>query len=366
MRVPFVDLARDHDELAPAIERVVVDVLRSGQYVLGPSVESFEEAFATFCETEHCVTVSTGTAALHLALLALGVGPGDEVVTVASSFIATAEAIAYTGATPIFADVELKTGNIDCAALESAITPSTKAIVVVHLYGQPADMGTVLEIAGRHRVPVLEDAAQAHGARWRGKRVGSLATAACFSFYPTKNLGASGEGGAIVTGDARLADTVRRLRDHGQDRKYIHGSVGYNYRLDELQAAILGVRLTALDERNERRRTIAERYRQQLGDLPLDLPHVVDDTEAVHHLFVVRSRDRERVKRALASTGIATAIHYPVPIHLQPAFSFLGHGPGDLPVTERRADEILSLPIFPQLTTREQDDVVAAVRQAVA
>jgi dTDP-4-amino-4,6-dideoxygalactose transaminase len=315
---------------------------------------------------KHCVGVQSGTAALHLALLALGVGPGDEVITAPSSFFASAEAISLAGATPIFVEVERDTLNLDPARLEAAIGPRTKAVVPVHLYGHPADMTPILEIARRRGVAVLEDACQAHGATYGEKRCGALGRAGAFSFYPGKNLGAFGEGGAVTTDDDALAAKLRLLRNHGSAEKYYHPIVGFNYRLDGIQAAVLEVKLRHLDAWNAKRRALAARYLEKLaglGDLVLPVERAHGRTS--WHLFVVRTRSRDRVFEVFKERDVARAIHYPVPIHLQAAYAGLGHKPGAFPITEQAAGELLSLPLYPELTHAQQDVVIGALEAAL-
>ena len=361
-RVPFVALDRTHAAVRDEAEAAALRVLRSGQYVQGREAAAFEEEFAAFCETRFALVANSGTSALHLALLALGIGPGDEVVTAPNSFFATAEAILYTGARPVFADVSPETANLDPAALVSALTARTRGVIPVHLYGLPAEMTPILEVCTARGIPVVEDACQAHGARYRGRRVGTLGCLGCFSFYPTKNLGACGEGGAVVTNDPDLAATMRMLRDHGQATKGHHDRVGFNYRLDEIQAAILRVKLRHLPEAIQSRRRIALRYLDRLQGLPLGLPDPGIDEEHVFHLFVVRMEARDQLRAHLDAHGVSTAIHYPEPIHMQPPLQELGYGPGQFPVAERLARESLSLPLDPYLTEGEVDRVIAAVR----
>lgn len=366
MPVPFLDLKAHHaplrDELAAAIQEVVDAAAFAG----GPYTSRFEADFAGFCESPHAVGVGSGTDALWLALLALGIGPGDEVITVPMTFIATAEAISRTGARPVFVDIEETTYTMDPAALERAFTQRTKAILPVHLFGQMAAMTPILEFARARGLAVIEDAAQAHGARYQGHPAGSLGTAGCFSFYPGKNLGAFGEAGAVVTPDAAIAERIRVLRDHGQIRKYHHAELGWNCRMDGIQAAVLQVKLRHLEANNARRRQHAARYAQALADLPgLVLPATAPDRTHVHHVFAIRVPDRDSFMRDLEARGIGCGIHYPVPVHLQKAYADLGHGPGSFPVSERCAAEFVSLPMYPELTTDQIDAVVEAVREAL-
>jgi dTDP-4-amino-4,6-dideoxygalactose transaminase len=360
--LPLFDLRRRWPMLREEAMATFERVAAAGAFSLGEELEAFEAEWAAYCGSRHAVGVSSGTAAIELALRALGVGPGDEVVTVAHTFVATVEAIAATGARPVLVDIDPATRCIDPAAAYAAIGPRTTAVVAVHLYGRPAPMDE-LDALG---VPVIEDAAQAHGATLGGRRVGSLGTAGCFSFYPTKNLGAMGDGGAVVTDDDDLAAAVRSLRHHGAapDDANRHVRRGGTERLDNLQAAILRLKLRHLDDDNEHRRAIAERYREALGDLPLGLPP--DDApegRAVNHLFVVDVDDRDRVRAALRNSGVLAGVHYPTPVHLQPGWRRLGLGPGDLPATERFAARALSLPCFPGMREEEQHRVVDALRR---
>jgi dTDP-4-amino-4,6-dideoxygalactose transaminase len=360
-QIPLIDLRTQYQSLKPRIDDAVGRVLESGRFVLGPEVAAFEAEFAAYCDARHAVGVNTGTSALHLALLAAGVGPGDEVITVPFTFVATVAAIQYTGARPVLVDVEPGTLNMDPSRIVAALTSRTKAIVPVHLYGQPADMGPIARIAEAHGLTVIEDAAQAHGAEWCGRRAGSMGALGCFSFYPGKNLGAAGEGGAVVTDDDDLAARVRLLRDWGAEHKYHHVVRGFNYRLEELQAAILRVKLSELEGWTEARRAHAARYRELLAGGPVDLLDEAPDTRHAYHVFVVRHPERDRLASALASHGVATGIHYPLPVHLQPGYADLGYGTGDFPVAERAASEVLSLPMYPEL----RPDQVEAVAELV-
>lgn len=360
--VPFVDLRAQYDTVRDDVRLAMNAVLERGDFILGEAVASFESAFAAYCEVDHAVGLDSGLSALELALRALDVGPGDEVITAANSFIASALPISSVGATPVLVDCDEVTYAIDVERLEAAIGPRTKAIMPVHLYGHPAAMDEVLAIAERHGLFVIEDACQAHGARYRGRRVGGLGHAAAFSFYPAKNLGAYGDGGMLVTNDARIAQRVRLLRNYGSVRKYHHEVRGSNRRLDTLQAAVLDVKLRHLDGWNQQRRRVARRYDVGLADAGVGVPAVAPDVEHVYHLYVVRCEDREGLQAHLASLGIATGIHYPVPIHRQPAYVDLSYGEGAFPVAERLADEIVSLPMFAELADEAVDRVVAAVR----
>jgi dTDP-4-amino-4,6-dideoxygalactose transaminase len=365
--IPFVDLKAQYRALKPEIDAAVQAVLERTAFIMGPEHDAFEQAFAAYVGARHCLGVATGTDALELAVRALDLGPGDEVITVPNTFIATTEAITHAGATIRWVDVDPRTYNLDPRKLEAAITPRTRAILPVHLYGQPAEMDAILAIARRHGLKVIEDCAQSHGARYRGQCTGAFGDLACFSFYPGKNLGAYGDGGAIVTNDDALAERVRLLRNHGQSEKYVHVLEGFCHRLDNLQAAVLGVKLPHLDEWNARRREAAVRYDELLAGIPgVVTPYVPAHVEPVFHLYVIQVPNRDRVRNALKDAGIETGIHYPIPLHEQPAYRHLGHAPGDFPVSSMLGPRIISLPIFPELTEDQSRAVAAAVRQAVA
>jgi dTDP-4-amino-4,6-dideoxygalactose transaminase len=358
VQIPFVDLQAQYARIKPEIDEAIQGILDSTRFIGGEPLTAFERDFATYCHAEYALGVANGTDALHLALRAAGIGQGDEVITAANTFIATAAAIDVTGATPIFVDIDLATHTIDPEQVERAITPRTKAIIPIHLYGQPADMDALMEIAERHGLIVIEDAAQAHGAEYNGRRAGSIGHMSCFSFYPGKNLGAYGDGGAITTNDPELVDRLDKLRDHGRTTKYEHAMVGWNSRLDALQAAILQVKLRHLDEWNEQRRQVAEWYGEALSGSDLIIPQVRAGSTHVYHLYVVMTEDREALQRNLEEAGIATGIHYPLPLHMQPAFAHLGYQQGDMPNAEYAASRILSLPMFPELT-RDQAYAIA-------
>jgi dTDP-4-amino-4,6-dideoxygalactose transaminase len=364
--IPLMDLKAQYRSLKPEIDLAIARVLGHTQFIQGPEVRSFEAAFAAACGAPHAIGVASGTAAIHLALVALGIGPGDEVITSAHTFIASAEPIIQVGARPVFVDVEAGTGNLDPAHLEEAITPQTRALLPVHLYGQPADMPAILEVAARHNLLVIEDAAQAHGALCYGRHVGLWGQAGTFSFYPGKNLGAYGDAGAIITGDNALAARLRMLRDHGRSEKYLHSTPGFGERLDALQAAILAAKLPRLEAWNERRREIAEHYRHVFAGLPLRLPPERDGTRHVYHQFPVYTQRRDALQAHLQGAGVGTGIHYPVPLHLQPALAHLGYRQGDLPVTEELANTELSLPIYPELTAEQIETITGAVRSFFA
>jgi dTDP-4-amino-4,6-dideoxygalactose transaminase len=365
MPVPFVDLQAQYRAIKTEIDAAVQRVLDTSAFILGREVEAFERAFAEYVGARECVGVSNGTAALHLALAACGVGAGDEVIVPANTFFATPEAVSAAGATPVFVDCDPVTYNLDAAKAEAAVSGRTRAVIPVHLYGQPADLDAVNEFAARHDLVVIEDAAQAHGALYKGRRVGALARAGCFSFYPGKNLGAYGEGGAVVTDDPEVARRVRLLRDHGSEVKYRHEVVGYNSRLEGIQGAVLGVKLKYLDSWNESRRRHAALYREMLGPLEdagaLTLPREAAYAGHVYHLFVVQTSARDSMQRFLAGAGVQTGIHYPVPAHLQPAYAALGRREGDFPEAERQSRRVLSLPMFAELTERQLRYVAHAV-----
>lgn len=363
MNVPFFDVQRLHGNVRADILAAFERVLDSGRYVQAGEVEAFEHEFAEAYGARHALAVNSGTAALHLALVAAGVKPGDEVITPSNTFIATAEAIAMAGARPVFAEIDPHTFNLDPADVAERITPRTTAIIAVHLYGRMAPMDALSEIARRHGLLLIEDACQAHGAMISGRRAGTIGDVGCLSFYPTKNLGAIGEGGMLLTADPVIAARVSALRDHGQVERYRHLELGYNYRLPELQAAALRVVLPMLPKWNAARIAAAARYDEGLADADVATPAAGLPGEHVYHLYVIRTRERDALRGFLETRGIATAIHYPVPIHLQPAFRNAGNGPGSLRRTERMVDEILSLPLHPAITTYEIDTVCHAVRE---
>jgi dTDP-4-amino-4,6-dideoxygalactose transaminase len=360
--IQFLNLKRQYASIQPEIEAAALSVLRSGRYVLGDEVAALEEEFAAYCRTRHAIAVNSGTSALHLALLAAGVTAGDEVITTPFTFVATAAAIRYVGARPVFVDIDPATFTIDPARIERALTPRTRAIVPVHLYGQMADMDSILMIAAKHGLTVVEDACQAHGGLYYGQRAGSLGLSGCFSFYPGKNLGACGEGGIIVTSDDEQARLIRMLRDWGQDRRYHHVLEGYNYRMDGIQGAVLRVKLRHLETWTEARRSRAQLYSQLLANAPVDVPREAPGRRHVWHIFAVTTRHREQLKKMLAREGVETGLHYPTPVHLQPAYAALGHRPGDFPAAEAAANSVLSLPLYPELSMREVEIVSKLVR----
>jgi dTDP-4-amino-4,6-dideoxygalactose transaminase len=359
--VPYLDLHAQYGALRAEILETLNEICDSTSFAQGPATADFETKFATYCGVDHCVSLNSGTSALHLALRCLDVGPGDEVVTVSMTFIATAWAISYVGATPVFVDIDPVRRTLNPDKLEAAITSRTKVILPVHLYGMPAEMDSIMAIAERHAVPVIEDAAQAHGARYRGRRVGQFGQIACFSFYPSKNLGAYGEGGALITNDAPIAQRARSLRDHAQSQKYLHDEIGYNYRMDSFQGAVLSIKLKYLDEWNTARMDCARHYTELLKDSSYKLPPHISDSECVWHCYVIESPARDRVRSALQDVGIQSAVHYPVPIHLQKAYAHLGYRSGDLPVTEALSEHCLSLPIYPELSKEKITRVVSVL-----
>ncbi len=363
--IPLVDLHAQHGALAEELRATFERVIADGQFILGNDVREFEREWAVFTGGLHVIGTANGTAALHLALLACGVGAGDEVITVSHTFIATTEAISYVGAKPVFVDVNPHTYVMEATQLARALTSRTKAILPVHLYGHPAPMEEILAFARAHGLAVIEDAAQAHGALYRGKHAGTLADVGTFSFFPAKNLGALGDAGAAVTGDAAKAERLRLLVNHGRAQKYEHEFEGYNYRLDTLHAALLLVKLRRLGEWVARRRAVARKYNELLAGLPLTLPTEADGCEHAYHLYVVRHPHRDELACVLKGQGIATGVHYPIPLHLQPAYKHLGHAAGSFPVTEQIARTVLSLPMYPELSDEQIERVASAVRGAV-
>ncbi len=363
MTIPLVDLKAQYLSIKDEMDAAIQQVVDSTGFILGPDVRAFEEEFARFCGVQHAVGVDSGTAALHLAFLTCDIGPGDEVITTPHTFIATTGMLGRVGARPVFVDIDPRTYNMDPAGIEAAITERTKAILPVHLYGQPAEMDPILEIADRHGLKVIEDAAQAHGAEYKGRRAGSMSHVAIFSFYPGKNLGAYGDAGAVVTNDKEIAEKVRLLRNHGRRDKYEHLLQGFNYRIDTLQAAILRAKLAHLEGWNEARRRHAAAYRELLGDLDLVLPYEPKHVRAVYHLFVVRLQERDALREHLKSRGISAGIHYPIPLHLQPAYRDLGHKEGDFPIAEECARQVLSLPMYPELTQAQMEEVARAIKE---
>ncbi|NJD98895.1 DegT/DnrJ/EryC1/StrS family aminotransferase [Thermococcus sp. LS1] len=361
--IPFVDLRREYQAIKDEIDQAIQRVLESGWFILGKELEAFEKEFAEYIGVKHVIGVNSGSDALYLAVKALGIGKGDEVITVSHTFISTVDAIARNGAKPVFVDIDPETYTMDVSQIEKAITERTKAIIPVHLYGHPADMDPIMEIAEKYELYVIEDASQAHGAEYKGRKVGSIGHIGCFSFYPTKNLGAYGDAGAVVTNDDELAEKLRMMRNYGSPKKYYHKFIGVNSRLDEIQAAVLRVKLRHLDEWNEKRRKIAKLYNELLEDSDVITPIEKEWAKHVYHLYVIRHRERDKLQKYLTEKGIKTQIHYPVPVHLQKAYLDLGIRV-KLPVTERISREILSLPIFPYLTDAEIEKIAMVVKNA--
>lgn len=363
MQVPFLDLKAQYKQIESEVLPMLTKAMENTAFIGGPQVSGFEDEFAVFCESKYCVGLNSGTDALRFALLAAGIGSGDEVITVPNTFIATTEAISQTGARPTFVDIDPDTCNIDPLKIEVAITSRSKAIIPVHLYGQPADMDAILDIAERHGLVVVEDACQAHGALYKGKKAGALGLAGCFSFYPGKNLGAFGEGGAVVTQDEKIARKIKMIRDHGQSQKYYHDMEGYNGRLDAIQAGVLRLKLKRLSNWNESRHKNASYYNERLSDIPeIKLPVEADFAKSVYHLYVIHTDHRDDLQKFLAEKGIATGLHYPRPLHLQKAYKHMGHNEGSFPVSENSAQRLLSLPMFAELTTDQIDYVADQIK----
>lgn len=359
--IPLVDLRKQYENIKGEVDKAIAEVVGSTQFILGPRVAQFEDDFANYCQARFALGVNSGTSALHLAMLAAGIGRDDEVITVSYTFVATAAAICYVGAKPVFVDIDRATCNIDIEQVESALTTKTKAIMPVHLYGNCADMDPILALARKHNLIVIEDAAQAHGAEYKGRRAGSMGDIACFSFYPGKNLGAYGEAGAIVTNNKQYVDVIKQLRDQGQSEKYFHPMVGYNYRMEALQGAVLGVKLKHLDDWNEARRRHAAVYGRELADTGLRILAEHAEDKSVHHIFPVFTPHRDELRQHLLEAGIGTGLHYPIPVHLQPGYRHLGYNEGDLPETERACKQVLSLPMYAEL----EDDAVLRIADAV-
>jgi len=366
MNIPFVDLKAQYKSIKTEIDESIKKVIDGCSFILGKDVEGFEKKFADFCNSKFCVGVASGTSALCLALKALDIKQGDEVITSANTFIATALAIDYTGAKPVFVDIDENTYNIDVSKIESAITSRTKAIMPVHLYGQPCEMDTILNIAKKHNLYVIEDACQAHGAEYKGKMVGSLGDIGCFSFYPGKNLGAYGDGGAVVTNNKEMDEKLRMLRNYGQKVKYVHLIKGFNSRLDSMQAAVLNVKLNHLEKWTEMRRKNTKLYDKLLKDVKgVIIPKEAEDVKHVYHLYVIRVKDRDGLAEYLKSKGISTVIHYPIPLHLQKAFSSMKLKEGDFPVTEKISKEVVSLPMYPEISNVQINYVCSAIKEFV-
>jgi len=364
MKVHFLDLKIQYKEIEQEVLPMVTDAMENASFIGGPQVSGFEEEFANFCDSKFCIGVGSGTDALRFALMAVGVGPGDEVITVPNTFIATTEAISQVGAVPVFVDISTDTYNIDVSQIEGKITEKTKAIIPVQLYGQPADMDPILEIAKRHDLVVIEDACQAHGALYKEKKAGAMGIAGCFSFYPGKNLGAFGEAGAVVTQDEEIAQKIRMIRDHGQEKKYFHQMEGYNGRLDAIQAGVLRIKLKRLGAWNRSRRKNAAYYNELLSEIPgVTIPVEADFAVSVYHLYIILIDDRDRLQQFLGDKGIATGLHYPMPLHLQKAYDYLGYSKGDFPITEDVADRLLSLPMYSQLSKEQIEYVADAIKE---
>ena len=360
--IPFVDLKAQYLSIKAEVDAAIQRVLDDTSFILGREVEAFEAAFADYVGAKFCVGVSNGTAAVQLAVTACGLKAGDEVIVPANTFFATAEGVSTAGAVPVFVDADPLSYNLDVSKIEAAVTPRTRAIMPVHLYGQAADLDPMFELAAKHKLIIIEDAAQAHGSEYKGKRVGAFGRAGCFSFYPGKNLGAYGEGGAVVTDDEAVARHLRLLRDHGSERKYHHEIVGYNFRLEGLQGAVLSVKLKHLDGWNALRREHAALYNKLLKESGLVLPREMEYARHVYHLYVVQSAERDALQKSLNEAGVQTGIHYPIPIHLQPAYASMGHKAGDFPEAESQASRVLSLPMFAELTDKQIERVAEIVR----
>ena len=360
--IPYLDLRAQLKPLRAELDAAIARTLDNCSFCLGPDVAQFEKDFAKFCGAEHCAGFNSGTSALHVAMLLLGVGPGDEVITTPTTFVATSWAISYVGAKPVYVDIDDATFNLDPALIERAITPRTKAIMPVHLYGHPFDVDPILKICRKHKLPLVEDAAQAHGAKYKGKIIGTFGEMSCFSFYPGKNLGACGEGGALVTNSATFDKRARALREHGSTVRYYHDEVGYNYRMEGIQGAVLGVKLKHLDTWTKNRRAIAHAYLEVLAGTPLQLPREAAWAESAWHLFVIRHPRRDELKKHLDANGVGCALHYPLPLHLQKCYAHLGHKAGAFPVAEKAARECMSLPIYPELTDAQIQRVAAVIK----
>ena len=364
MKIPFLDLRAQYKQIEKEVIPALTDAMQNSAFIGGPQVVGFEEEFATFCESDYCVGVGSGTDALRFALMAAGIGPGDEVITVANTFIATAEAISQVGARPVFVDIKEDTCNIDTDKIDNLINKKTRAIIPVHLYGQPADMDAVTEIAKKNDLVVIEDACQAHGALNNGKKAGSIGIAGCFSFYPGKNLGAFGEAGAVVTQNEKIANKIRMIRDHGQEKKYYHQIEGFNGRLDAIQAIVLRIKLKKLKEWNALRQRNARLYNDMLSDIPgITPPTEAQFAESVYHLYVIHVDNRDKLQQHLTDSGIATGLHYPLPLHLQKAYEHLGYSKGAFPVAEGKANRLLSLPMYPELTPHEIGYITSAIKK---
>lgn len=365
--IPLVNLHIQHEKLQNKIAKALQKIVQNNRFILGPDVEFFESEFARFCKTNYCVGTGNGTVAIHVALVALGIGVGDEVITVPNTFIATSEAISQTGAKVVFCDIDAATHTMDPVTVEQKITKNTKAIIPVHIHGNPCQMDVLQRIARKHKLFIIEDAAQAHGAQYKGKRIGNWGDIATFSFFPAKNLGAWGDAGAVVTNDKNLYRKIKMLVNHGRSEKYLHAMEGYNYRLDTIHAAILRVKLQYLERWNKLRRQHASYYRKLFQHIPeINCITETHGGSSAYHLFVICHPKRDRIKKYLASKGIETGVHYPIPLHLQPAYRYLGYQKGDLPVTEEKAHHILSLPMYPELTKQQIQTIVTYVKKALS
>jgi len=362
-KIPFVDLNRILDDILPEIREKFKEIISNSRFIGSKYVKEFEEKFAEYLEVKHCIAVNSGTSALYLALKSINVEPGDEVIIPVNTFIATAEAVSLLGAKPVFVDIDEKTYNVDTTKIEKAITKKTKAIIPVHLYGQCADMDEVNQIAKKYKLWVIEDACQAHGAEYKNKKAGSLGNIAAFSFYPAKNLGAWGEGGAVVTNNNKVAEKIRLFRDHGSRQKYYHEIIGGNFRMEEIQGAVLSTKIKFLDKWNEIRRNAAKIYNELLKSSEIITPYEASCNKHVYHLYIIRVKNRDKVREFLAQNGIGTGIHYPMPLHFQKAYKFLNISKGSFPVVERVADEILSLPMFPYIKKREVEYTVRVLKR---
>lgn len=364
--IPYFDLPAQLRSIRSELDAAIARTIDKCTFCLGPDVAQFEKDFARYCGAEHCVGLNSGTSALHVALKLLGIGPGDEVITTPMTFVATSWAISYVGAKPVYVDIDDATFNLDPKQVERAITPRTRALLPVHLYGHPFDIDPMLEICRKHKLALVEDAAQAHGAKYKGKGIGTFGAISCFSFYPGKNLGACGEGGALVTNNAAFAARARSLREHGSSVRYYHDEVGFNYRMEGFQGAVLGVKLKHLPDWTRKRRTIAHTYHDLLADTPLQLPREAPQAESVYHLYVTRHPRRDDLRKHLEANEVGCALHYPVPLHLQKCYAHLGHKPGAFPVAEKAARECLSLPIYPDLTDKQVQRVADVIKDFFA
>jgi len=361
--VPYLDLPAQMRGIRKEVDAAIARTLENCSFCLGPDVARFEGDFAKYIGAKHCVGFNSGTSALHVSMLLLNVGAGDEVITTPFTFVATSWAISYVGAKPVYVDIDEATFNLNPSLVEKAITPRTKVIMPVHLYGHPADLDSLLSISRKHKLALVEDAAQAHGATYRGKIVGTFGEMSCFSFYPGKNLGAYGEGGGLATNNADYATRAMALRDHGSTKRYYHDEIGYNYRMEGIQGAVLAVKMKYLEKWTRERRRVAHRYNELLADTPLQLPQEAEYAESAWHLYVVRHPRREELKKHLEANGVGCGLHYPVPLHLQKCYAHLGYKEGDFPVAEKAARECLSLPIFPEMTEEQIQRVVEVVQE---